>query len=73
MNDIYKKRPAFVYEVVKNGAVLFFKDSEGFVEFKKKVILCYLDNKYLTDEIYRRFKGRLKSGRFGERNYVGAV
>lgn len=73
MNDIYKKRPAFAYEIVKNGVVLFCKDPEGFIEFKKKAILYYLDNKYLTDEIDRRFKERLKSGRFGERNYVGAV
>lgn len=73
MNDIYKKRPVFAYEVVKNGAVLFCKNPEGFIEFKKKAILYYLDNKYLTDEIDMRFKERLKSGRFGERNYVGAI
>lgn len=73
LNDIYKKRPVFAYEIVKNGVLVFCKKQERFIEFKKKTFLYYLDNDYLIDEINKGFKERLKNGRFGERNYAGAA
>jgi len=73
LNDIYKKRPVFAYEIVKNGVLVFCKKQERFIEFKKKTFLYYLDNDYLIDEINKGFKERLKNGRFGERNYAGAT
>jgi len=73
LNDIYKKRPVFAYEIVKNGVLVFCKKQERFIEFKKKTFLYYLDNDYLIEEINKSFKERLKNGRFGERNYAGAA
>lgn len=73
LNDIYRKRPVFAYEIVKNGVLLFCKRQERFIEFKKRTLLYYMDNNYLINEINKGFKKRLQNGGFGKRNYAGTA
>jgi len=72
LNNIYKKRPVFAYEIVSNGVIIVCRNKDSFVEFKKKTFLYYMDIKPLTDKVNENFRKRLDSNKFGERNYVRA-
>lgn len=73
LNGLYKKRPVLAYELVTKGQLLFYKNQDNFIEFKKNAFLYYFDTSRLRSEIDKRFKERLESGKFGERNYAGTV
>ncbi len=70
LNDLYKKKPVLSFEVISKGNLIFCKDPTKLTEFKKNVFLYYADSQPLRDMIDMTFRKRLKSGRFGERNYA---
>ena len=69
LNDLYKKSPAFAYEIVTQGEVLINKKPEIQLQFKKEVFLFYFDTAYLRREMDSAFARRLETGKFGLRNY----
>ncbi len=70
LNDLFKRKPNFAFQVVKFGRLLFTRDKGVFVDFKRNVFLCYLDTKPLRDMMNASFDRRLRTGAFGERNYA---
>lgn len=70
LNDLYKKKPNFANEVMKTARLLFTRDEGLFVNYKTKVLLYYLDVKPLLDMNRAALERRIKSGRFGDRNFT---
>lgn len=71
LNDLYKKKPTLAFEIVSKGQLVFCRDKEKFIVFKKNTFIYYLDTAMLRSVIDESFKKRLRENRFGERNYVG--
>lgn len=70
LNDLYKKNPNFAFQVISSAKLLFTKDEDLFVDFKKRVFLYYMDAKPLIDMVKAGINKRLEKGAFGERNYA---
>lgn len=72
LNDIYKNRPLFAYEIVSNGEIIICHKTANLIEFRKNTFLYYMDIAHMTDTVNKIFRERLDSNKFGERNYVRA-
>lgn len=70
LNDLYKQKPNFAFQVISSAKVLFTRDEDLFVDFKKNVFLYYLDAKPLIDMVKADVNKRIETGAFGERNYA---
>ena len=70
LNNLYKTDPAFAYELVTTGELLFSRDHERHTMFKKDVFLRFFDTQPLRESVDKAFDERLKSNRFGHRNYA---
>ena len=70
LNDLYKKRPAFAFNVISSARVLYMRDRGKFVNFKKNVFLYYMDARPLIDMVNKSVEKRMAAGTFGERNYA---
>jgi predicted nucleotidyltransferase len=70
LNDLYKRKPNFAFQVISSAKLLFTRDEDLFVEFKKNVFLYYLDAKPLIDMVKAAMNKRIEAGAFGERNYA---
>ena len=70
LNDLYKRKPNFAFQVISSAKLLFTRDEDLFVEFKKNVFLYYLDAKPLIDMVKASVNKRIETGAFGERNYA---
>jgi len=69
LNNLYSKDPAFAYEVVKKGELIVNKRPEIFINFKKRVLLNYIDTQKLREMMDQAYLRRLHSKKFGQRNY----
>ncbi len=69
LNDLFKLRPNYAFQVVSSARLFFVKDEEEFVDFKRSVYLYYMDTKPLIDMVNASLKKRMDAGMFGERNY----
>ncbi len=70
LNDLFKKKPNFAFRVIKTSRLLFTKDEDTFVDFKRKVFLYYLDVKPMLETVKAAMDKRLKTDTFGKRNYA---
>ena len=70
LNDLYERKPNFAFQVISSAKLLFAKDEDLFVDFKKNVFLYYLDAKPLIDMVKAGMNKRIETGAFGERNYA---
>ena len=70
LSGLPSKHPAFAYEIVTHGDLLFSTDKEKFIEYKRKALLYYFDTVKLREEMDQAFSKRLESGQFGRRNYA---
>jgi len=70
LNDLFKRKPNFAFQVVSSGRLLFTKDKGAFTNFKKNVFLYYLDAGPLIKMMKASLERRIKTDRFGERNYA---
>lgn len=70
LNDLYKRKPNFAFQVISSAKLLFTKDEDLFVDFKKNVFLYYMDAKPLIDMVKAGMNKRIETGAFGERNYA---
>ncbi len=71
LNDAYKRNPRFAFNVVSNCRVLFCRNEDAFVDFKRNTYLYYFDTQPLRDQVDAAFRRRIAAGKFGQRNYVG--
>lgn len=69
LNNLAKKNPAFAYEIVTRGELLFSDDPQLHRQYKQNVLLYYFDTAYLRERVDQAFTGRLESKKFGQRNY----
>jgi len=71
LNGLQNKNPALAYEIATKGKALYCKERERFVEFKTLAVISFIDTAPLREAVGRGLRERLRSGRFGERNYAG--
>jgi predicted nucleotidyltransferase len=70
LNDLYKRKPNFAFQIISSAKLLFTMDEDLFVDFKKNVFIYYLDAKPLIDMVKAGVNKRIETGAFGERNYA---
>jgi predicted nucleotidyltransferase len=70
LNDLYKRKPNFAFQVVSSARLLFTKNKDAFTDFKRNVFLYYLDARPLIEMMKASLEKRIKTDRFGERNYA---
>jgi predicted nucleotidyltransferase len=70
LNDLYRRKPNFAFNIVSTGKLIFASDRRTFVDFKRNVFLYYLDTKTLIEMVSKSMERRVKAGAFGERNYA---
>ncbi len=70
LNDLFKSKPYFAFQIVKNSRLLFTRDENTWVDFKRNVLLYYLDTKPLIERVNASFQKRVETGAFAERNYA---
>ncbi|MBI5048310.1 MAG: nucleotidyltransferase domain-containing protein [Deltaproteobacteria bacterium] len=71
LNDLYRKNPILAYEILSKGKILFCRNQERLIELKTNTILFFMDTAPLRDTVNRGLRERIKSRRFGDRNYAG--
>jgi predicted nucleotidyltransferase len=70
LNDIYKKHPLLAYQIATNYKLLFSKNEDCFVNFKRNAFLYYFDTERLRKSVNSAFNKRISSKNFGKRNYA---
>lgn len=70
LNDLYRKNPLLAYEILSKGNILFCRNQERLIELKTNTILSFIDTAQLREAVNNALKERMKSGRFGDRNYA---
>jgi predicted nucleotidyltransferase len=68
LNDLYKRKPNFAFQVISSAKLLFTRDKGLYVDFKKKVFLYYMDVKPLLEMVKSDVDKRIESGIIGRRN-----
>lgn len=70
LNGFPGTNPGFGYQVVTRGELIYNKASHKHDEFKKRVLLAYFDTAPLRNQMNRAFINRIRSNKFGERDYA---
>lgn len=70
LNGIPDKNPEFAYRVVTQGKLIINRRPDLHTRYKRTAFLYYFDTEYLRTRMNRSFEHRLKSGRFGARDYA---
>ncbi len=70
LKDIYKKNPALAYRIATKHKIIFVRDNELFIEFKRRAFLYYFDTEKLRKSVRDTFYERISSKKFGKRNYA---
>ncbi len=70
LKDLYKKSPLFAYNVIIDYKLLFAKDKNEFIKFKRNIFLEYFDTEKLRKSVHSTFHKRISSAKFGKRNYA---
>ena len=69
LNKLPNKNPAFAHKIVTKGELLLNKNPTVHTEYKSNVLQYYFDTAYLRNQFEDAFIQRMKTGKFGERNY----
>lgn len=69
LNALPSKNPAFAYEILSKGELLVNKNTSAHTTYKSKSYQYYFDTAYLREQFEDAFKQRMKSKKFGERDY----
>lgn len=70
LNGLYKKKPFFTNEIIKNSELIFNRNEDIYIKFKRYTIKYYLDTQYLRETVRESFSKRIESNRLGQLNYV---
>ncbi|MBI5475049.1 MAG: nucleotidyltransferase domain-containing protein [Ignavibacteriae bacterium] len=71
LNDLYKRRPQLAFNIVASCRVVFSRDEEVLVRFKRNTYLYFIDTKPLREMTDAALRQRIAAGKFGVKNYVG--
>ena len=69
LNGLYRKKPAFCFELLKTTKPILVEDEDAYVEFKTNTFIYYLDVKPMLEKMKKQFLKRIESGKIGERNF----
>ena len=69
INNLPKKKPVLAFNIAVKGTLLFTRDEELQVEYKKKAMMQYYDTAPLREMMDEAFDKRLRAGKFGERDF----
>ncbi len=64
LNKLDKSNPVLAYSIINEGIVLINKEPDLLNEYKRSVLLQYLDFKPTNDLINKTFSNRLSNNRF---------
>lgn len=64
LNSLYDSNPELAYNILNEGSLIFKRDNEIVNEYKKNVILRYLDFKPVRDKFHSIFLERLSKNKF---------
>lgn len=70
LNNLFNKSNLLAYQIVTNNRLLFSRDDDVLIEFKRKTLLSYFDTERLRQAVNSAFYKRISSKKFGERNYA---
>ncbi|NLH61200.1 MAG: nucleotidyltransferase domain-containing protein [Ignavibacteriales bacterium] len=68
LNGLYLSRPGLAYNIIKDGIIVYNEDSKMLAEYKRKVLLEYLNFKPIADMFHNRYLQRLTANKPGRRN-----
>ena len=69
LKNLFNRSPLLAYHVITNYKVIFVKDQDVLVNFKRLTFLNYFDTKQLRDAVNKAFYKRISENKFGKRNY----
>ena len=69
LNEVLDKKPVLGYQVITQGLLLFSRNDAFHLNFKRRVLGRYFDTARLRQKMDQAFANRVKSDRFGLRNY----
>jgi len=64
LNNLDKSNPCLAYSVLSKGIVIYPVDEKSFKEFKRSVLLHYLDFKFIRDMFDAALTKRLSSNKY---------
>lgn len=70
LNNLYNKSPLLAYQIVTNHKVIFERDKDTFINFKRMTYLNYFDTQELRDTMRAALYNRINGKKFGKRNYA---
>ena len=70
LKDLYKRKPTFANEIVKKSELIFSRDDEKYVEFKKMTLLYYLDTQPLRKKFRENLSRRIDENKLGKLNQL---
>jgi predicted nucleotidyltransferase len=71
LNDLYKSRPEFVYNIIRDSLPILINANDLFIEYKKYTYLYYMDTDFLRKIVCKSLNKRIQDKKFGESNYAG--
>lgn len=64
LNDLFLHNPQLSYNILNDGILIYSNDDELLSNYKKRVILEYLDIKLMLDMFNNKFLERLSNNKF---------
>lgn len=64
LNDLFLHNPQLSYNILNDGTLIYSKDDESLSNYKKRVLLEYLDIKPILDMFHNKFIERLSNNKF---------
>lgn len=66
LNGLYEKNPVLAYEVITSWKLIYCKDEEAFIRYKKYTFLYYFEHQPLFERVKADPKRRIREGKFGK-------
>jgi len=70
LNELYKKNPLLAFEITSHNKKLFVRNEDIYIQFKKQVILNYLDTNELRKMVRDSLSKRIDTHTFGKFNHA---
>jgi len=70
LNELPLKYPELAFKVAAKGELIICRDRKGYVEFKTKCFLGYIDTAPLREMFRETLLERIRAGKIGDRRYA---
>jgi len=64
LNDLYKTKPGFVFDIVSSGILVLNKNNEKLINYRAACYTYYHDTQYLRNQVNNALMKRIASGKF---------